>query len=164
MGVLVVAAIAAACGVPDEGPSNAEFRSRVETICKDSNARVNAIPEMSAADLPSIARGLERTVEEKRVAVSKIRGIATPEGDRAKVDAWLGHADDALSALEAIGTALSGSGDGDVQTALSEARAAESKANTAASELGLPKCASTAAPLASSSSTSTSSTSASAPE
>lgn len=146
-----------ACGVPDEGPSAGAFKAKVEKICKDSNARVNALTRMDPTDGASIARGLEQTIEAQRVAVSEIRGIATPKGSRADVDAWLEHVDATLVALEKVGAALTGGDAGDVATNMATARSEADAANQAAGKLNLDRCASTAAPLESTTTTTTSS-------
>lgn len=106
-GFLVPMALAA-CGVPDDGPTTSQFATKVERICTASRARINALSAMSASDAASIARGLERTVEEQRIAVSSIRAIPTPKGQRPKVDAWLESVDKMLKELESIGSALDG--------------------------------------------------------
>lgn len=146
-----------ACGVPDDGPSSTEFSDKVGKICTDSNARVDAIAAMSAADPASIARGIERTVEEQRIAVSAIRAIAAPKGQRPKIDAWLESVDKVLKELEAIGSALDGGDAGNVTQRVTNARTLADQANAQAAALKLGTCASTAAPLPTTTTTSSSS-------
>ena len=154
-GGLLISTFVAACGVPDEGPTTAEFAKKVEKICTASRARINAIAAMNATDSASIARGLERTVEEQRIAVSAIRAIATPKGQRPKVDAWLELVDKMLKEFETIGTALDGGDASNVTASFAEARTLADKANTAATALKLTQCASTVAPIAVSTTTTT---------
>ena len=80
-GGLLISTFVAACGVPDEGPTTAEFAKKVEKICTASRARINAIAAMNATDSASIARGLERNVTasfaEARTLADKANTAAT---------------------------------------------------------------------------------------
>jgi hypothetical protein len=147
----------AACGVPDDGPTTSQFATKVERICTASRARINALSAMSASDAASIARGLERTVEEQRIAVSSIRAIPTPKGQRPKVDAWLESVDKMLKELESIGSALDGGDASNVSASCAKARTLADQANADATSLKLARCASTVAPFSTTTTTSTTS-------
>jgi DNA-binding NtrC family response regulator len=145
VGLLALAAVAG-CGGGDGGDrlSRAEFVSRADTICREYEARLDALGQPTNVDqLESFA---DRALPIAKDGREELGELAPPEDLEDTYDAWLEQGDEAIEIVERLRDAAADGDEAEIQRIAQEAERADAESNRLARELGFKQCGETASP------------------
>lgn len=152
MNRLGVAAIAiavigiAGCGSSNSstssGLSPAAYRSEINKICADNNAKITALP----ANKSSSVSGLEKEFSIAESTLSQVKGITAPSSLSAAADSWLSIIEQESAIATMLINDLKAGKTAQLQSEVGKANSLETKVDDAAKSLGLTSCAVNAQP------------------
>jgi len=132
----------AGCGGGDTAGgtlTKAEFVAQANAICKDYDARIDALGEPgSIEDLVGLAAKAKPLAEE---AVASLRALKAPEDLQARYDEYLATGDVNIDLLVQLGEAAKSGDDTAIEMIGTEGEDNAGKAHGIAAELGLTECA-----------------------
>ena len=139
---LVLAAALALAGCGGGGKttlSKAEFVAQANAICKDYDARINALGDPgSIEDLVGLAAKAKPIAED---GVAKLRALKAPEDLQARYDEYLATGDVNIAFLARLGEAAKSGDFAAIEKIGTEGEDNSDKAHGIAAELGLTECA-----------------------
>jgi hypothetical protein len=149
LAILVVSLGIAACGGDDDSssaPSKAEFASKADQICKDTEKQLENLGE--DADSPEeVAKAIDKAIDEAQKAADDLVALERPEGANGETAEQFTEGfrselnDQIVPALEELKEALKKKDAEGVQAAAKKLQDLEtSKSDTAARDLGATAC------------------------
>jgi len=119
------------------GLSPAAYRSEINKICADENAKITALP----ASTSNSVSGLEKELAINESTLSQVKGIAAPSSLSAAANSWLSTVEQEFSIGTTLINDLKAGKTGAVQSQVRKATPLITKGNDAAKSLGLASCA-----------------------
>ena len=140
LGLLAAALALASCGGGGKTAlSKAEFVAQANAICKDYDARINALGDpQSIEDLVGLVEKAKPIAED---GVAKLRALEAPEDLQAGYDDYLATGDVNIELLGQLGEAAKSGDAAAIEKIGTEGEANADKAHGIAAELGLTECA-----------------------
>ena len=145
VGLLALAAVAG-CGGGDGGDrlSRAEFVSRADTICRQYEAKLDALGQpTNVEELRSFADKALPIAKDGREALGELN---PPEDLEDTYDAWLDQGDEAIEIVERLRDAADDGDQAEIQRIAQKAERVDAESNRLAEQLGFEQCGETAPP------------------
>ena len=140
--VIGIAGCGSSSSSTNSGVSPAAYRSEINKICADNNAKITALPA-STSDSVS---GLEKELAIVESTLSQVKGITAPSSLSAAANSWLSTIEQESSIATTLINDLKAGKTAELQSQLGKATSLETKGNDAAKSLGLASCAVNAQP------------------
>jgi len=140
--VIGIAGCGSSSSSTSSGLSPAAYRSEINKICADNNAKITALPANTSNSVP----GLEKEFSIAESTLSQVKGITAPSSLRAAANSWLSTIEQESAIATKLINDLKAGKTAELQSHLGQANSLETKVNDAAKSLGLTACAVNAQP------------------
>lgn len=142
--ILVVLVLLAGCGGGGGGSrlSEAEFIAAADAICKEYEAKLNAIPAPQSPD--EFDEFADKSIPIAKEGRDKLAALNPPEDLQDTFDAWIGQGDRAIELVENLRDAADDADQAKLQQIAQEAEQTNQESNRLASQIGFKECGETA--------------------
>ncbi len=140
--VIGIAGCGSSSSSTSSGLSPAGYRSEINKICADNNAKITALPASSSNSIS----GLEKEFAIAQSTLSQVRGITAPSSLSVAANSWLSTIEQESSIATTLINDLKAGKIAEAQSQLGKANSLLTKGNDAAKSLGLASCAVNAHP------------------
>jgi hypothetical protein len=120
--------------------TTAEYRSKVQQVCRDLRRRTDALPRPEPTATTQLVRVGRRALALQRDALGRIQSLDAPSGDERTIGRWLDLVDTTLDAGAASLTAQAGGDLAAARSANARGNEATLRADALARSLGVAAC------------------------